>query len=250
MESIGGILVVKKFVNRGFLIGPYCPVYGTGVVLLTIILKNYTDNIFTLFILSTIICGILEYFTSYIMEKIFKARWWDYTNKKFNIKGRICLKNLILFAIAGTIILYFLNPFFINIYLKIPKLLRYIIITFLSIFFIIDILISFYIIYSLKNETYLEKDNTEEITNKVKDKKEDILIKASSDVIILKKKVNIRRLKTKYKMVKSTNSLIELVKNIKKQRERITDKLINKQQKVIDKTISKLQINNREKNKS
>lgn len=84
----------RKFVNRGFLIGPYCPIYGFGGLAITILLKNYTKDPIVLFLMAVIICGTLEYFTSYIMEKIFKARWWDYSAKKYNINGRICLENL------------------------------------------------------------------------------------------------------------------------------------------------------------
>jgi len=85
----------KKFVNRGFLIGPYCPIYGFGGLAITILLKNYTKDPIVLFLMAVIICACLEYFTSYIMEKLFKARWWDYSKKKYNINGRICLETII-----------------------------------------------------------------------------------------------------------------------------------------------------------
>ena len=70
----------KKFVNRGFLIGPYCPIYGWGVLLIMFILKRYLDRPIGLFCMAVIICSVLEYLTSYLMEKLFKARWWDYSN--------------------------------------------------------------------------------------------------------------------------------------------------------------------------
>ncbi len=236
MESVGGILKVKKFVNRGFLIGPYCPVYGTGVVLISILLKDYTKDIAALFVLSTVICGLLEYVTSYIMEKLFNARWWDYTNRKFNINGRICLETLIPFGIAGTTILCFINPFFINIYLKIPDLVRHIITISISLLFIIDIIISFNIIISFKGETYKEKDNTEEIGNRVKDKTEDILMKVESDAIVFSRRLKVKGLKFQRKvkyhrinvMGALTESPRELAEKIRKQREAITGKLIDK----------------------
>ena len=139
MESVGGIINVKKFINRGFLIGPYCPVYGIGVVIITVLLGKYKNDIPALFFLSILICGTLEYFTSYIMEKLFNARWWDYKNRKFNINGRICLETLIPFGIAGSLILYYVNPFFENLYLMIPDTIRHIIVSILSILFIIDV---------------------------------------------------------------------------------------------------------------
>ena len=97
MESILETVRKKRFVNRGFLIGPYCPIYGAGVLLITILLAKYNDDIWITFLMSLLICGTLEYATSYIMEKIFKARWWDYSYRKFNINGRICLETLIPF---------------------------------------------------------------------------------------------------------------------------------------------------------
>lgn len=176
LESVGGILnpKVRKFVNRGFLIGPYCPVYGIGVVLVSLILKDYTNDIPALFFLSILICGILEYFTGYIMEKLFNARWWDYTNRKFNINGRVCLETLLPFGIAATLILCKLNPLLIELFNNISNNTLHIITGILSSLFIIDFIISFRIIISFKGETYNKKDNTEEIVEMVKDKTEEL----------------------------------------------------------------------------
>ena len=91
MESTMISIQNKKFVNRGFLIGPVCPIYGYGVVLVSVLLKKYQNDLIITFFMSIIICGILEYFTSFFMEKIFNARWWDYSKRKFNINGRVCL---------------------------------------------------------------------------------------------------------------------------------------------------------------
>ena len=100
METISISIRNKKFVNRGFLIGPVCPIYGYGVVLVSLLLQKYQNDIIVTFFMSIIICGFLEYFTSYFMEIIFKARWWDYSQRKFNINGRVCLENLVLFGLA------------------------------------------------------------------------------------------------------------------------------------------------------
>ena len=85
IETIGEIFKSGKLVNRGFLIGPYCPIYGYGVILITFLLSKYKDDVFLTFVLAMVICGILEYLTSYLMEKIFHARWWDYKRMRFNI---------------------------------------------------------------------------------------------------------------------------------------------------------------------
>ena len=214
MESIGGILNVKKFVNRGFLIGPYCPVYGIGVVIITLLLGQYSNDLIVLFLLSTLIAGILEYGTSYFMEKLFNARWWDYHNRKFNINGRICLETLVPFGIAATVILKIINPFIINnLFLKINEnVLDIVTVVFLILFFI-DFIISFKIISSFKDATYVNEDNTEEITHKVKDKAEDIIMKAESEAIILGRNLKVRKIKFNRKMKYTGKKVSIIIKN-------------------------------------
>lgn len=108
------------------------------------------------------------------MEKIFKARWWDYHNRKFNINGRICLETLIPFGLLGTILLKFINPFILNLISKIPSnILKWILIV-LFVIIGIDTFISFFVIGNLRKtakevEKEAIKDNTEEISNKVKE---------------------------------------------------------------------------------
>ena len=111
IEIIWTLIMEKKFVNRGFLIGPYLPIYGVGGILMTLLLERYSNDVIALFIMSIMLFSILEYFTSYILEKIFNARWWDYSKYKYNINGRICLETMIPFGIAGLFLIYVINPF-------------------------------------------------------------------------------------------------------------------------------------------
>ena len=112
-EIIAVSITQKRVVlNRGFLIGPYLPIYGVGCMIMVLFLRRYENDLLALFIMSAFYCSVLEYFTSLIMEKIFKLRWWDYSNNKFNINGRICLKNAVLFGIGGIIVVKVLHPFF------------------------------------------------------------------------------------------------------------------------------------------
>ncbi len=174
IEVIGEVIKSKKFVNRGFLIGPICPVYGSGAILITIILSRYLNDYLAIFGLSVIICGTLEYFTSYLLEKLFNARWWDYSNERFNIKGRICLDNLILFGIAGIVIISFINPLLNSILDLIPNNIRSILFGTLTIILFIDIIMSLSIISKIRsisfNVSNQLKDNTEEISKKVREK--------------------------------------------------------------------------------
>ena len=166
-----------KFVNRGFLIGPYCPIYGCGALIMTILLNKYLSDPITLFIMIVLCCSILEYFTSYFLEKIYHTRWWDYSNYKFNINGRICLETMIPFGIFGLLIMYKINPFFINIINKIPINLAIILSVILIIIFIIDNIISSKTILeiqkinqNIQNKLIIKKDDTERITNLVREK--------------------------------------------------------------------------------
>lgn len=104
--SVGG----RKFVNRGFLNGPICPIYGFGALFVVLVLRSYSNNIYILFIYAMIGTSILEYFSSVGLEKIFHAKWWDYSCKFFNLHGRICLKNSILFGLMGVLLTKVIHP--------------------------------------------------------------------------------------------------------------------------------------------
>ena len=170
IEVIGKLIEKHKFINRGFLIGPICPIYGHGCILMILTLSRYKDNPLTLFIYAIFICSLLEYFTSYFMEKIFKARWWDYSTKRFNLNGRICAETMIPFGILGTLVICVINPIFeylLNLFnfetIKITAIVLFIL-------YIIDYTISLIIMFGFKGTLKtVEKDGTEEITKKVKD---------------------------------------------------------------------------------
>ena len=171
MEVVVVYFSTKKLVDRGFLIGPICPIYGLGSILIVILLQKYVGDPFVLFVMSVFICSLLEYFTSYLMEKLFKARWWDYSNKKFHINGRICLDNCAAFGILGVLMLYFVNPFFTHILSLFPIRILYTIAGVLFVVFVADNIVSLKIITSFKNVAKsIHKDSTEEITNKVRQK--------------------------------------------------------------------------------
>ena len=173
MEVISSLINLKKFVNRGFLLGPYCPIYGCGAILITILLNKYMNDPLTLFIMAILLCGILEYFTSYFMEKLFHLRWWDYSKKKFNLNGRVCLETIIPFGILGTIIMYIGNPFFLNKLTSLSSNTLTMIFYIVGIIYVVDNIISMITIISIKSTTAMvseenRKDNTEEITEKVR----------------------------------------------------------------------------------
>ncbi|SHI96977.1 Uncharacterized membrane protein [Clostridium cavendishii DSM 21758] len=100
----------KVFVNRGFLFGPICPIYGGSLVCIIVLTNSVKDNIFLLFLFATIITSFLEYVTGFFLEKVFKSKWWDYTEDPFNLHGRICLHFSIMWGIATTILIKIIHP--------------------------------------------------------------------------------------------------------------------------------------------
>lgn len=169
MEVTLTLITDKKFVNRGFLLGPCCTIYGCGCILLNLLLHNYTNNILVLFILTMFTCSSLEYITSFLMEKIFKLRWWDYSQMKFNINGRICLETMTPFSILGVLAIKYATPFFITNINKLSEKTILIISIILITLFIIDVIISLTIVFKLKFVSKnIKKDSTLDIKNAIK----------------------------------------------------------------------------------
>ena len=172
MEVTCKLIQYKRFINRGFLIGPYCPIYGCGGILITLLLNRYISDPFVLFVMAILLCGTLEYLTSWFMEKAFKARWWYYSQRKFNLNGSVCLGTIIPFGILGLFISYISNPFLLGKIYQIPEIWLNIISGTILVIFIIDNIVSGIVVRFLKKtEVSVSKkeDNTEEITKQVRE---------------------------------------------------------------------------------
>lgn len=212
----------KKFINRGFLIGPICPIYGIGCVLILLLLNKYHGEPVTLFFMAIIICSILEYTTSYLMEKIFKNRWWDYSNFRYNINGRICLETMIPFGFLALVMYYGINPFLISTFSSVPlTVLKYSVAIMLLLTFL-DIIFSFNVILNLKNiSNSLRCDSTEIITKKVKEvlmNKNFLyrrLVKSFPDMKVFNKMSIL-----KDRLIKDKNKIKKEKEKIKKQKKR------------------------------
>lgn len=100
----------KKFVNRGFLNGPICPIYGCGVSVVLLLLTPFRDNLVVLYFLSAILVTVIEGLTGYIMDKIFHHKWWDYAEFPFNIGGYVCLPFSIIWGMACVLIVKVIHP--------------------------------------------------------------------------------------------------------------------------------------------
>lgn len=253
IEVLGKLYEYHRFINRGFLIGPYCPIYGYGGLLITILLQKYSSDPLLIFILGILICSILEYLTSYFMEKIFKARWWDYSQRKYNINGRICLNTMIPFGLLGLVMIYAINPFLNSIYTSFTNQLLSIISIVLFVIFITDYIVSVFALNKIKGVgQLLEKDNTEEMSKRVRellasiDWRQKRLINAFPTAkyfgTALKENFDKARNKIEAKqnqIINETNARIQLLRDeydyrvnqLKQQSEDKINKLMNKKEK-------------------
>lgn len=165
-------LEYKRFINRGFLIGPYCPIYGTGAVIITVgagLLLPVDRSWAMSFLIAFVLCGLLEYMTSYLLEKYFHARWWDYTRRPMNLNGRVWIGNLILFGIGGVLILKVFNPRLFALAVHMEPRLFAAILTALSILFVADGITSYFIMNLLKQGVEKSRaDKSEEIAAEVR----------------------------------------------------------------------------------
>ena len=118
-ESILCSVKARKWINRGFLHGPYCPIYGFGAVTVILVLGRISNPV-ALFFLGALLTCTLEYITSWGMEKLFHARWWDYRYMKFQINGRVCLAGAVIFGAMTVIVIKAVHPFVSEMTARIP----------------------------------------------------------------------------------------------------------------------------------
>ena len=111
----------RQFVNRGFLNGPICPIYGVGVTVVIAVLAQFTDHIVFLYLASTLLVTVLEGITGYLLEKLFHHRWWDYSKMPLNIGGYVCVLFSFIWGIVCVLIVEFIHPLLYSLLLLIPK---------------------------------------------------------------------------------------------------------------------------------
>ncbi len=141
-ETVYCSIPAKHFINRGFLNGPFCPIYGCGALFIVAVLEPYVNNVFLVFILGMIFTSVLEYVTSFLMEKLFHCKWWDYSDKPLNLNGRICLKNSLLFGVMSVVVMFFVHPWIRNMVSALSPLTREIISAALLIYFAFDLVLT------------------------------------------------------------------------------------------------------------
>lgn len=147
----------KKLTNRGFLTGPYIPIYGLGGIAVYLVFQKYSGNLFSIntlyiYLLGLIFATTLEYLTSILMEIIFKARWWDYSNEFLNLNGRICLISSLFWGLLSVIFIQIVNPLLLKHIININHDLKLIIVTALTTTMLIDIAITIIAIINLQEK--------------------------------------------------------------------------------------------------
>ena len=173
VEAINSLLRKGKLSNRGFLFGPYLPSYGFAAVIMVVILQNLpNDNLWLVFLSAMLMGAVLEYVTSFLLEKIFHLRWWDYSKSdRLNINGRICLRNSLAFGVVGCLFKFLLLPAANNAIDLMPKWLQITITFVMLVIYVIDLVASSYANMKVKNMAELGKvigDQTSEIKKNAK----------------------------------------------------------------------------------
>ena len=210
IESVYKTICEKKLVNSGFLYGPFCPIYGIGAVIIYLILDDYKDNVLQVFILGIVVLSAWEYIVGFLLEKIFKTKYWDYSDKKFNLDGRICLLNSIYWGILSVIYMYIINPFVLKAIECIPYKILHSIIFALIIYILVDTILSIINLNSISKKL----DKIKEISENIKYKLLELKKITNAPVKIENIEKVVEELKKQEEILRKT--LIRKTENLKK----------------------------------
>lgn len=243
LESIYKSILQRKPVNSGFLYGPFCPMYGIGAILM-IALGNLSNNVIVIFITAFLVFSIWEYVVGLILEKLFNTKYWDYSNIKFNIHGRVCLKNSIYWGILGVLLIFLVQPAVESFTNLIPTDILIYVDVILGIAIIVDTIVTIFRIMiidkkinevfeigdtikekllELKNSETIEKtykENIQKIIDELKEKQTILKFKIYKRIIRLKKSFPEMHSENITEFMKQKISLEDLKEKIKKYKER------------------------------
>lgn len=163
VEVIYHGVIKNRFVNRGFLNGPVCPVYGVGFYGVVLLLTPYIDNFALLFFGSMLITSLIELFAGFILYKIFNLRWWDYTGNKFNIGGFVCLRFSVYWGLAGTFAMLVIHPPVEAFVINMPNIVKVVLLAFFSVVLVIDFIATVLAVLKIKKRILLISEASEEL---------------------------------------------------------------------------------------
>ena len=141
-----------RVVNRGFLNGPVCPIYGVGMLGALLLLEPVSDNLVLLFFLGMLLCTLVELIGGWILERAFHTRWWDYTDKPFNLGGYVCLGFSIMWGFAVTFAVRLIHPLVFSLVCWLPHLVGWILIGVLYALFLIDFVLTLITVIGLRKQ--------------------------------------------------------------------------------------------------
>lgn len=217
LESVSKTIEQRKFVNSGFLNGPFCPIYGFGAIIMILCLSFLKEKPILLFIAGFFILSIWEYVVGVFLEKVFKTKYWDYSYLKFNFQGRVCLKNSIFWGILGVLFICFLHPFIEKYVQLLPKSILLYINIIILIAILIDLVVSIIEILNLDTtisklnqlgESIKEKvEELKDIKNKAKLKTESIEKVSIENMEAVIRELKIAQTKLKIRIYRQTSRL-------------------------------------------
>lgn len=159
-----------KFVNRGFLNGPLCPIYGVGVTAVVIMAKPFEDNILLLYIVSAVVVTTIELVTGFIMDKLFHHKWWDYSGKPLNIGGYVCLPFSLVWGVACVFIVKVIHPLFDKLVNWIPHTLGLVLLILFTLCLLADLSVTYVEVLKLNKQlASMEKvaDELHQLSDKI-----------------------------------------------------------------------------------
>lgn len=196
LESVVRTICERKIINTGFLIGPFCPIYGFGAIIMILFLNGFKNNILLLFLISFIILSLWEYIVGVLLEKFFSTKYWDYSNHKFNYKGRICLTNSIAWGILGVLFINYIHPFIVHILGYVDFTYIAIIATIITVILLIDAIISVIKVKNIKSTLEKIEEINEQIKQKLSELKDKEKISANDNIQNLVNNLKTRRDRT------------------------------------------------------
>lgn len=194
-------LDIGVFVNRGFLNGPLCPIYGVGVLIVIEVLFPLKDNLIFLFIGSVVLTTVLEYIVGFLLEKVFHNKWWDYSEYPFNINGYVCLKFSVLWGLSCSFIVLVLHPILFAFIHIIPKTFGIVLLVFAMLAFTVDCVFTISTILKFNKRLVIIGEVAERLKQISDEIGENIYVK-TTDVIERKENVhlNIEKKKAEYEV--------------------------------------------------
>lgn len=229
IESVYKSILEKKLINSGFLFGPICPIYGFGAIIMYLFLEDVSNKPILTFCLGFVVLSLWEYVVGFFLEKVFHTKYWDYSEYRFNLQGRVCLLNSIFWGILGMLFIDVINPIVTSMLYQVDtNLILYIDIA-VYIVLIIDMTISIINIFSITEKLkYVDelnisiKEKIDEIKTKgigteIGESLQEALeeLKTRRDTIVQKSYDSIIRLKRAFPTLKS-EQISDFLKNREK----------------------------------